>query len=136
MATLRDVQTSDTRLLQAINDQLASSSGEQLLDKGTVASGTVTFSVFRATKQKLTLSGALTVVFSDWAPAGTYSELEVQLVNGGLGVTWPTSVNWLKGDGTSTTTFASSGVTLQSPGTNWILVWSTDGGATVWGRAG
>lgn len=104
-------------------------------DKGTVTSGTVTFDASVATKQKLTVGGNLTIAYSNWPASGVYGEVEVQLVNGGAHtITWP-SVNWVLGDGTTSATFADMGVTLQASGTNHVLTWTADGGATVYGRA-
>ena len=108
--------------------------GPTLVDKGTVGTGTVTFDVSVSSKQKLTVSGALTIAFSGWPGAGAYAQIEIELVDGGTNVTWPT-VSWMKGDGTSSTTFSSMGVTLASSGTNWVIVWSTDGGSTLYGIA-
>ena len=104
------------------------------VDKGSVGTGTVTLDASASFKQKLTVTGALTVAFSGWPAAGTYGEIEIELVNGGTNVSWPT-VHWLKGDGTSSTTFSDMGVTLQTSGTNFVVVWSTDSGATLWGSA-
>jgi hypothetical protein len=105
------------------------------LDKGSIGTGTVTFNASLNTKGKLTVTGALTVAFSSWPASGSYGEYEIQLVNGGsAAVTWPT-VNWLKGDGTSSITFTDMSVALQTSGTNWVIVWSTDGGSTLYGRA-
>lgn len=107
----------------------------KLVDKGSVGTGTVTFDVSAANKQKLTVTGSLTIAYSTWPASGTYGEVEVMLVNGGAGtITWPT-VSWYKGDGTSSTTFSTMGVTLQASGTNWVAVWSVDGGTTLYGRA-
>lgn len=104
-------------------------------NKGTVSSGTVTFALSDDNNQKLTVGGDLTISFSGWPSSGIYAEFEIELVNGGAHtITWPT-VNWLKGDGTYSTSFSSMGVTLQTSGTNWVIVWSTDGGTTLWGRA-
>lgn len=103
-------------------------------NKGTIGTGTVTFDASVATKQKLTVSGALTIAFSNWPASGTYGEVEIQLVNGSTNVTWPT-VNWYVGDGTTSTTFSAMGVTLSAAGTNVVIVWSTDGGTTLYGKA-
>jgi hypothetical protein len=103
-------------------------------DKGSVGSGTVTFTVSDDAKQKLTVTGALTIAFAGWPTTGNYAECEIELVNGGTNVTWPT-VNWAVGDGTTSTTFADTGITLASSGTNHVVVWSTDGGTTLYGVA-
>jgi hypothetical protein len=111
-----------------------------VLDKGTVTSGTVTFSAADGggtpfSKQKLTVGGSLTIATSNWPTTGTYAEIEVMLVNGGSAtITWPT-VNWLVGNGSNTTTFSLMGVTLYSSGVNWVTMWSVDNGTTVYGRA-
>lgn len=106
-----------------------------VIDKGTYVSGTVTFVVSSGNKQKLTVAGPVTIAFTAWPPSGFYGELEIQLVNGGIpGIVFPT-INWLVGDGNTSTLFGSMGVSLNPAGTNWILLWTTDGGATIWGRA-
>lgn len=103
-------------------------------NKGNVASGTVTFDVSLSTKQRLQLSGNLTIAFSNWPASGTYGEVELELINAGTRPTWPT-INWVIGDGTTSTTFSDMSVTLQNAGTNHVTVWSTTGGATLYGRA-
>jgi hypothetical protein len=106
-----------------------------VVDKGSVGTGTVTFDVSAGSKQKLTVTGSLTIAFSTWPTTGTYGECEIQLVNGGSAtITWPT-VSWYKGDGTNSTTFSSMSVTLASSGVNWVAVWSEDAGSTLYGRA-
>jgi hypothetical protein len=72
-------------------------------DKGSVGTGTVTFSVNAdpsyISEQKLTVTGNLTIAFSNWPSSGTYGEVEIQLVNGGSAtITWPT-INWPIGGG-------------------------------------
>ena len=62
-------------------------------------------------------------------------ELEIDLTNGGaFAITFPT-VNWLVGDGTTSTVFADMGVTLNAAGANTLLFWGT-GTGDVYGRAG
>jgi hypothetical protein len=102
-------------------------------DKGNSGTGTITFDLSVASQQKVTSTGNFTVATSNWPASGTYGELEVQLVNGGAHtITWPT-INWLAGDGTYSTTFPST-VTLASSGNNVFMLWSTDGGTTVYGK--
>tara|TARA_R100001039_G_scaffold12334_1_gene6871 strand:- start:268 stop:1134 length:867 start_codon:yes stop_codon:yes gene_type:complete len=103
------------------------------VDKGTVSTGTVLFDVQAATKQKLTVGGALTIALTN-KPANDW-ELEIDLTNGGaFAITFPT-VNWLVGDGTTSTVFADMGVTLNAAGANTLLFWGT-GTGDVYGRAG
>lgn len=69
----------------------------------------------------------------------TSGKLGILLVKGvGLGsrtITWPAAVKWMKDDGTFTTVFAETNVTLQT-GTNvdFIQFWSDDGGTTIWAK--
>lgn len=127
------------RALTSVNGLLSElPAGDSLprpvLDKGTVATTvTVTFTTSQATSQRLQVGAALTIAVTGWETAN-FSELVIQLVNGAaFAVTWPT-VNWVKSDGTFTTSFASNGITLQAAGTDWIYLWTVDGGTTVYGR--
>ena len=105
---------------------------DPITDKGTVSSGTVTFNYANGKRQKLTVGGALTIALSGGV-AGEFQEMFVQIVNGGSAViTWPT-VTWMVGDGSSSATFSSMGVTLRSSGSNWVYFW-TDG-TTNFGKA-
>lgn len=106
-----------------------------VMDHGTVSTGTVTLDL-SSPKHKLTVGGALTIVFSNWPASGNYGEVELELVNGGaFAVTLPTT-NWIIGDGTTSTTFADTNVTLASSGSNTFMWWSDDAGAAVSGVAG
>jgi hypothetical protein len=102
------------------------------IDKGTATTGTVTFAIADGMTQKVTNGGAHTWAFT-W-PSG-FSEIAVLAVNAGAHtITLPT-VQWVKGDGTKSTSFATMNVTLQASGTNWFLFWTEDGGTTVYGKA-
>ena len=106
-------------------------------NKGTVNSGTVTFTVSDAPHQRLQCGGALTLAFTGWAPSGAFSDMMLELVNGGgVNLSWPVAINWVKADGTTTTSFGSNGVTLTAGATNrdWVYLWSTDGGTTIFGK--
>jgi hypothetical protein len=105
------------------------------LDKGTVSTGVVTFDMAAAQNQRLQVGGALTLAMSNWplATAGLYIAM-LELVNGAAAVvTWPT-IRWVLADGTYTTTFSANTVTLQTTGTDFVMLWSRDGGATIYGR--
>ena len=79
-------------------------------------------------------TGAQTLSISNWPPSGAMGELLIQGVNlGAATITWPT-INWIRSDGTTTTTFSANGVTLQTSGTDWVLIWTRDGGSTLFGK--
>jgi hypothetical protein len=104
------------------------------LDKGSSGTTTQTLDVRSAAHQKITTTGAFTLATTNWFATGFLSEILLELVNGAaFAVTWP-SINWIKSDGTTTTTFASNGVTLQASGTDFVLLWSRDGGTTIYGK--
>lgn len=79
-------------------------------------------------------TGAQTLSIANWPPTGNLGELLIEGVNlGAATITWPT-INWIKSDGTTTTTFSSNGVTLQTSGTDWVLLWTRDAGTTIYGK--
>jgi len=104
-------------------------------DYGTITTaGTVTLNYAQGQQSRVQVGVAITIAFSNWPASGVLGERLLELVNGAaFAVTWP-AIRWVLSDGTYTTTFASNGVTLQSSGTDWILLWSTDGGTTVYGK--
>lgn len=105
---------------------------------GTIAaSGTAALNFSSGAVFTLTQAGAATYNFTN-LPTG-YWEMSVIVTNAGLGsITFQnggsaTTVNWVKGDGTSSTTFSTLGVTLQSAGTNHFVFWGV--GNTIYGKA-
>lgn len=83
--------------------------------------------------QRWAPTGTVTLSVTNWAPTGNLSELMIEGINlVGATITWPT-VNWIKSDGTMTTTFSSNGITLTS-GTDFIVLWTRDAGTTVYGK--
>ena len=79
-------------------------------------------------------TGAQTLTISNWPPSGNLGELLIEGVNlGAATITWPT-INWITSNGTTTTIFANNGVTLQTSGTDWILLWTRDAGTTIYGK--
>lgn len=108
--------------------------GAAYSDRGTVASGTVAFAYTDGSHQRLQVGGALTIATLNWPPTGNNGTMLLELVNGGVfAITWPT-INWIKSDGTTTTTFSNLGITLQASGTDFILLWTRDAGTTVYGK--
>lgn len=104
-----------------------------IVAKGNSGTSTQTFVVADSPFQTVTATGNHT-----WAvtwPASGYAEIEIKGTNlGAYTITFPT-VNWIIGDGTTSTTFSNMGVTLQASGVNTIILWSYDGGTTVYGKA-
>jgi hypothetical protein len=82
-----------------------------------------------------TASSSPTLTISNWPPSGNLGELLIEGVNLGAAgtITWPT-INWITSTGATTTTFASNGVTLQTSGTDWCLLWTRDAGTTIYGK--
>ena len=79
-------------------------------------------------------TGAQTLSITNWPPTSNLGELLIEGVNlGAATITWPT-INWIKSDGTTTTTFSSNGVTLQTSGTDWVILWTRDAGTTIYGK--
>lgn len=83
-------------------------------------------------------TGAQTLSITAWPAAGLLGEILIEGINlGAATITWPT-INWVKPDGTTTTTFSTyataAGVTLASSGRDWVYLWTRDGGTTIYGK--
>lgn len=84
--------------------------------------------------QRWAPSGTVTLAIANWPPSGGLGELLIEGVNlGAASITWPT-INWIKSDGSTTTTFASNGVTLRTSGVDFVMLWTRDSGTTVYGK--
>lgn len=83
-------------------------------------------------------TGAQTLSIANWAPTGNLSELLIEGVNlGAATITWPT-INWIQPDGSMTTSISTYltalGRTLQTSGTDFVLLWTRDAGTTIYGK--
>lgn len=84
--------------------------------------------------QRWAPSGTVSLTLSNWPPSGNLGELLIEGINlGAATITWPT-INWITITGATTTTFASNGVILQTSGTDWVFLWTRDGGTTIYGK--
>ena len=108
--------------------------------KGNSGTTTQTYDYSAGTLQTSTATGNHSIAFSNWPSSGKLGVLQIILTNGGAyTITWPT-INWIKPDGTTTTSIttylsALSGRTaLQSSGTDQFLFWTVDAGTTVYGK--
>lgn len=136
-ATQTGVETLANKTL--INPALADSllTGAALKDSGYAyynSGATSALDYTNGSHQRWTPSGTAPLTIANWPPNGTTGELLIEGVNlGAATITWPT-INWIKSDGTTTTTFSSNGITLQSSGTDWVILWTRDGGTTIYGK--
>jgi hypothetical protein len=79
-------------------------------------------------------AGAQTLSITNWPPTNNLGELLIEGVNlGSRTLTWPAAINWVLADGSFTTNFANAGITLQAAGIDFILLWTRDGGTTIYG---
>jgi hypothetical protein len=129
---------------QVLSDQQVSRAmlidqGYVFVDKGNSGTSTQTLDYTAGSHQKITATGNHTIATSNWPPSGNTGVILLELVNGGaFTITWPT-INWVKPDGTLTTSFSTwiasvNGRTaLQTSGTDFIRLISRDGGTTIYG---
>ncbi len=113
------------------------------LDHGTV-SGTVTFNAATADTQAATFTGgSVAWTLGGWPASGVYAEMQQELINAGLAThTFPAAVKFVNPAGTFTTSLATymtnqrgAGVTnFQSSGTDFLIMWTRDGGTTVYAK--
>lgn len=82
--------------------------------------------------QTLTSTGAFSLSATGF-PAGRISAVVLRLINGGANGFSTTGINWIKSDGSFTTTFSAAGITLQAAGTDLVLLLSY-GDGTVYGK--
>lgn len=131
---------------QILSDQQVSRAmlldcGYTVVDKGNSGTTTQTYDYTAGSVQTSTCTGAHTIAFSNWPPTGNLGELLVILTNGGSStITWPAAINWIKPDGTTTTSIttylaANTGRTaLQTSGVDQFVFWTRDAGTTIYGR--
>jgi hypothetical protein len=112
------------------------------LDKGTVATGTVTFTYAGSNVQRLQVGGPLQIALAGFPASGVFGDLLIKLVNGGsAAVTMPTApaINWQLPAGGYTTNFSTyltaiGRSALQTAGPDWIYLWTDDAGVTPYGK--
>lgn len=91
---------------------------------------------------RINATGAYTVPTPTWHFIGLHAELLVEVVATGTLYTgtWPTNINWVKPDGTLTTSIASylavlvGRTSLKATGIDQFLFWTNDGGITIYGK--
>jgi hypothetical protein len=131
LVTRSGVETLSNKTLQAMSTAS--------VDKGNSGTTAQTIDYSAGSHQKITATGNFTLNAPTNWPASGLAAILLEAVNfGSFTVTMPT-INWVKPDGSTTTSFstwlaANSGrTTLQSSGTDWLRVWTRDGGTTLYG---
>ena len=106
--------------------------------KGSVSSGTVTFTLSAGNSQTLTVAGALTIAFAGWPTTGHAAAMLLRLTNAGSAAVTVTTVNWVLPSGSLTTSISAYltaiSRTLQTSGVDWAVIWNDDGGTTLYGK--
>ncbi len=81
--------------------------------------------------------GAQVLSVANWPPSGQLGTLTIEGVNlGAATITCPT-VKWIKNDGTfatNTSLNTNNGTTLQAAGIDFVVLWTRDAGATIYGK--
>lgn len=102
-------------------------------DKGTISSGSVLIDFADAECQRVQAGGDITLALG-WPASGMLAEVLLEAVNfGGKTITWP-ALRWVKADGSKTTIASSNGITWQTAGVDFVLIWTRDGGATTYAK--
>lgn len=81
--------------------------------------------------------GAQTLSIANWPPAGQLGTLTIEGVNLGAATITCPSIKWIKNDGTfatNTSLNANNGTTLQTAGIDFVVFWTRDAGATIYGK--
>jgi hypothetical protein len=143
-ATFANTATFNGSLVTVNSPQIYVNATQQgVVGLGTIAAaGTLALNYNAGNIFTATMSGAATWNLTNLPASNVYWEVQVVVTNPAAGaITFQRAgsaltVNWIKGDGTQSTTFSNMGVTLQGSGvTNHFLFWGTISGGTVYGRA-
>lgn len=94
--------------------------GDPMFDKGNSGTTAQVVNYADGEGQKLAATGSFSLSAIGF-PAGRFAGVMLKLVNGGAIALSSTGITWKKSDGTETTTFSASGITLQASGNNLVL---------------
>lgn len=79
-------------------------------------------------------SGAKALSITNWPVSGRFGVIQVEGINLAAGAipTWPSGTVFVKPDDTEVATFAELGIALKTSGTDRVLLWTKNGGTTVY----
>lgn len=119
---------------QELNNWKLTNISRSFFDKGTIGSGLVQFDYQQAVHQRVQVYNAVQLQVINWPQIGELGEIMIELVNGASAtITWPI-INWICPDGSITNNFSYSGVALQLNGIDWVILWTRNAGATIYGK--
>jgi len=113
-----------------------------VVDKGSVAFGTVTFKMTEGNVQRLYVAGPVSLRISNFPPSGVFGDLLVELVNGGSYTVEMPNVSWIKpSNGEPANSFTEylldigreNGV-LKTNGSDFLYFKTTSSGVIVYGK--
>lgn len=80
-------------------------------------------------------TGAKTLTIANW-PASGHAEMMIEGIGlGAATITWPSYINWIRYDGTYSTSFSYLGIGLQGGSqSDFIILWSRAGSTQVFGK--
>lgn len=114
--------------IQALRD-----SNEVVQDLGTRTTATAV-DITDGNVVTFTVGGNFTLSFTGWYTDLKYQDILIKGTNmGAYTITWPT-INWVLGDGSTTTTFANTGIVLQTSGVDFVFIWTVNNGTTLYGK--
>lgn len=100
--------------------------------KGTVTTGTTTFTYSAGNIQTITVNGSVTFSLSGLPADGGDLQVDTTYTSGTIA--FAQTINWLKGKGEKTTTFGDLGITLTAGVKYTFVFWSV--GGTIYGVVG
>lgn len=113
---------------------IQTSEAVSVLDHGDITAPTLAVNVGLAKMQRFKVLNTLHITFAGWPESGTLGELTLEIENAGINLNFPTSILWIKGDGSFTSDFGELYTTLQLPGIDFITMWSRNGGTNVYAK--
>lgn len=107
--------------------------GAPIVNKGNSGTTAQVINYTQGEGQTLTITGSCNISTTGF-PANRLAGVLLRVINGGAFALTSSGITWIKSDGSTTTTFASSGITLAAAGPTMLVLYSY-GDGTVYGRA-
>lgn len=127
-------KTSETTWPKKVGGKVQSL-GFTFIDDGEIGGGELVTCLFSDGEvHRVEATSEFQISFGGWQASGTRCEMEIECVNfGGKTITWDT-LRWVIAGGAYTTIASNNGVTFQTSGIDYLLLWTDDGGATIYAK--